>query len=102
MYASLYFVLLSWTVFAVFADGCRHRYGIVEDVPLESLEGLLALLALEPFVFSEEHPDREDHVHTLVVVFVVVVLVRDAVDALELAVSRWLRRSRRGCSRSTA
>ena len=57
---------------------------MVEDAPLEYLEGLLVLLALEPLVLAEEHPDREDHIHATVVVFVVVVLVRDAVDALEL------------------
>ncbi|MFM7985825.1 MAG: hypothetical protein ACKPKO_41570, partial [Candidatus Fonsibacter sp.] len=33
---------------------------------------------------SEEHPNRKHHVHALVVVFVVVVLIRDAVYALQL------------------
>ena len=70
--------------FEVFVDGRRHRYGVVEDVLFELREGLLVLLALEPLVLPEEHPDREDHIHALVVVLVVVVLVRDAVDALEL------------------
>ena len=59
-------------------------YVVVEDVPLEPLKRLLVLLALEPLVLSEEHTDREDHIPAPVVVFVVVVLVRDAVDALEL------------------
>ena len=80
----MYFVLISWTVFEVFADGRRRRYGVVEDVLFELREGLLVLLALEPLVLPEEHPDREDHIHALVVVLVVVVLVRDAVDALQL------------------
>ena len=46
--------------------------------------GSPCLLAIEPIVLPEEHPDREDHIHTSVVVLVVVVLVRDAVDALRL------------------
>ena len=60
------------------------RYVVVGDVPLEYIERLFALLAIEPLVLSDEHPSREGHIHALVVVFVVVVLVRDAVDALEL------------------
>ena len=60
------------------------RYVVVEDVLLECLESLLVLLALEPLVLSEDHPNREDHIHALVVVFVLVVLIRDAVDALEV------------------
>ena len=68
----------------VSADGCGDRYAVVEDVPLELLERRLVLLALEPLVLSEEHADREHQVHAPVVVFVVVVLVRDAVDALQL------------------
>ena len=49
-------------------------------------EGILVLLALAPLALSlsEEHAYGEDHVHALVVVFVVVVLVRDAVDAFQL------------------
>ncbi|MFM7980339.1 MAG: hypothetical protein ACKPKO_13585, partial [Candidatus Fonsibacter sp.] len=42
------------------------------------------LLACEPLFLSEELPIREDNIHVLVVVFVVVVLVRDAVDALQM------------------
>ena len=49
---------------------------------LNCLSVFLSFL-LEPCVLSEEHTDREDHIHALVVVFVVVVLIRDAVDALE-------------------
>ena len=62
----------------MFADGLGDRYVVVEDVLLESLERTLVLLALEPFVLSEEHPNQEDHVHALVVVFIVVFLIRDA------------------------
>ena len=45
----------------------------------------LSLLLFEPIVLSEEHAYWKDHVHALVLVFVVVVLARDAVDALQLA-----------------
>ncbi len=60
------------------------RYVVVADVLLESLESLLVFLALEPLVLFEEHPNREDHIHALLVVFVVVALIRDAVNAIEL------------------
>ena len=70
--------------FDVSADGFGYRYAIVEDVLLEYVDRLLVLLALEPLALSEEHAYGEDHIDALVVVFVVVVLVRDEVDALEL------------------
>ena len=65
-------------------DGFGDGYLVVEGVPLESIERLLVLIAFEPLVLSEEHAYWKDHVHASVVVFVVVVLVRDAVDALQL------------------
>ena len=77
-------MLISWTVLQYLLMVVDTGMVCVEDVLLEPLEGLLVLLALEPLVLSEEHPNREDHTHTLVVVFVVVVRICDAVDALEL------------------
>ena len=51
---------------------------------LEYIERLFVNIALEPILLSQEHPNREDHSHALVLVFVVVVLIRATVDALEM------------------
>ena len=58
--------------------------GLVEDVLLELPECLLVLLPLQSLVLLEVHAVREDEVNTPVVVLVVVVLVGDAVYALQL------------------
>ena len=79
-----------------------NGYDIVEDVPLEALERPLVPLARQPLVLIEEHAYGKDKDHALVVVRVVVVLVRDAVDALVVDVCPvWLLRSYRGGSRTT-
>ena len=51
---------------------------------LNLLSVSLPFLLFEPIVLIEEDPDREDHIHAPIVVFVVVVLVCDAVDTLKL------------------
>ena len=68
----------------VLLDGCLGWDGLVEDVLLELSQYLLVLLPLQAFVLPQVHVVWEDQVHAPVVVGVVVVLVGDAIDALQL------------------
>ena len=57
---------------------------VLSKLSLLNLSRVSLSFLLLSLVLSEEHPDREDHIHALVVVFVVVVPIRDADNALEL------------------
>ncbi|MFM7858797.1 MAG: hypothetical protein ACKO96_44460, partial [Flammeovirgaceae bacterium] len=83
MYARLYFVFMYLTVLKFLPIVLETGMLSSKMSRLNLLSVSLSFLLLSRF-FLQEHPDGEDHIHASVVVFVVVVLVRYIVDALEL------------------